>query len=129
MSVPHFLFLSRAGLIRASSRLLVRITAIKCAFVLQWPGSSTNDYDSTSAIENLLISSLSKSSKVDGHDVGSGETNIFIETDDPQKLYEEIISVLGSHDAWPDIRFAYRNVDEDAYTVLWPTNLRDFEVR
>jgi hypothetical protein len=58
------------------------------------------DYDSMIAIENLLISGISKNSCVDGHDVGSDEVNIFIETDDPQRLYDEVRSLLGSHDAW-----------------------------
>ena len=101
---------------------------MKYVFVIQWPGSSTEDYDSMVEIENLLISGLSDGNNVDGHDVGSGEVNIFIETDDPLGLYKEILSVLGAHDARPDIRMAYRNAEGGTYTVLWPTNLRDFEV-
>jgi hypothetical protein len=101
---------------------------MKYLFVLQWPASSLEDHDSMVAIEELLISSLSKSSNVDGHDTGSGENNIFIETDDPQGLYEEIRHLLGSYSAWSDIRVAYRDMEGDAYTVLWPKDLRDFRV-
>ena len=54
---------------------------MKYLFVLQWPATSVDDYDSMVAIENFLISFLSGSSRVDGHDVGAGEANIFIETD------------------------------------------------
>jgi hypothetical protein len=92
---------------------------MKYVFVIQWPGSSMEDYDEMVAIENLLISSVSKNSRVDGHDVGSDEVNIFIETNDPQRLYDEVRSLLGS----------YRSMEGDAYTVLWPKNLRDFDVR
>jgi len=102
---------------------------MKYTFVLQWPASSMGDYDSMIAIEGLLVSTLSKSSNVDGHDTGAGETNIFIDTDDPTALYEEIRSVLGSHGAWSDIRVAYRNVEGGPYTVLWPKSFRDFRVR
>jgi hypothetical protein len=59
---------------------------MKYVFVIQWPGSSTEDYDSMVEIENLLISGLSDGNNVDGHDVGSGEVNIFIETDNPLRL-------------------------------------------
>jgi hypothetical protein len=86
------------------------------------------DYDSMVTIENLLISSISRNSNVDGHDVGSDEVNIFIETDDPQGLYDEVSSLLGPYDAWSDIRIAYRSAEGGAYTVLWPKNLRDFDV-
>jgi hypothetical protein len=105
------------------------MTVMKYIFVLQWPASSIDDYDSMVAIENLLISALSKNSNVDGHDIGAGETNIFIETDDPNGLYEEIKSALGSHGAWSYIRVAYRNTEGGAYMILWPKNLRDFRVR
>jgi hypothetical protein len=101
---------------------------MKYIFVIQWPGSSMEDYDEMVAIENLLISTVSKNSRVDGHDVGSDEVNIFIETNDPQRLYDEVTSLLGSHEAWSNIRLAYRSVEGDAYTVLWPKNLGDFDV-
>jgi hypothetical protein len=102
---------------------------MKYLFVLQRPASSVEDYDSmVVAIEDLLISSLSKNSNVDGHDTGSGENNFVIETDDPLGLYEEIRHLLGSHSAWSDICVAYRDMEGGAYTALWPKNLRDFRV-
>jgi len=79
-------------------------------------------------IESLLIEVLPKGDSVDGHDAGSGEVNIFVETDDPQRTYQRIRSVLGVHDAWSGIRIAYRNMEGGPYTVLWPSNLRQFSV-
>ena len=40
------------------------------------------------ASEDALIETLQDSAKVDGHDVGSDETNIFIFTLHPQKTFE-----------------------------------------
>lgn len=102
---------------------------MKYVLVLQWPGSSMEDYNSMIGVEELLTSSLPRGSIVDGHDVGSGETNIFIETDDPQRSFEAVKSVLGSRDTWSTVRIAYRGSKGDKYTILWPNNLRDFEVR
>jgi hypothetical protein len=58
--------------------------------VLQWPAHSFNDYDEMVAVEDLLIAKLSEQSEVDGHDFGTGETNIFVQTDDPRRAFEEI---------------------------------------
>jgi len=45
--------------------------------VLQFRGDSPEDLDATVAMEDDLIEELGDSADVDGHDVGSGETNIF----------------------------------------------------
>src|SRR6266508_3039590 len=40
------------------------------------------------SLEDELIETLRDSAKVDGHDVGSGEVNIFIFTTEPQKTFQ-----------------------------------------
>lgn len=50
---------------------------MKYQLVLQWPASSIKDYDAMIEAENALIENLSAANDVDGHDVGSGEVNIF----------------------------------------------------
>jgi hypothetical protein len=90
--------------------------------------TSLEDYDAMIEIENPLIATLSKGDHVDGHDAGSGEVNIFIETNEPQRAYQQIKSALSSHDAWSEIRIVYRGVEGGPYTVLWPGHLTDFRV-
>ena len=62
------------------------------------------------------------------YDVGSGEVNIFVGTNDPQRLYEELRALLMERGAWSDARIAYREADGDSYTVLWPKGLQEFKV-
>jgi hypothetical protein len=96
--------------------------------VLQWPASSIEEYDTMIEIENLLIKALPNDDRVDGHDAGSGELNIFIEADDPERTYHLIRSALSHRGEWSKIRIAYRNVEGGPYTVLWPRDLHQFGV-
>jgi hypothetical protein len=73
--------------------------------VLQWPTSSIDDCDAIVEIEDALTKGLVA---VDGDDIGSGEVNIFIHTDDPIRTFEEVRFVLGLRTIWSDIRVAYR---------------------
>src|SRR5262245_52379044 len=90
--------------------LLQTKSDMKYQLVLQWPGSSLKDYDEMIAMENKLIEDLSKGSKVDGHDAGSGEVNIFILTDDPELTFSEAKAILGNNDRLLSVRVAYREV-------------------
>jgi hypothetical protein len=58
---------------------------MKYQLALQWPASSIKDCDAMIEIEDTLTNHLSKNCEVDGHDVGSGEVNIFIHTDNPTR--------------------------------------------
>lgn len=96
--------------------------------VLQWPGPSLKDYDEMVAVENKLIENLSEGSEVDGHDVGSGEVNIFILTDNPELAFNEAKGILGNSDHWLNVRAAYREITQDYYTIFWPENSTEFDV-
>jgi hypothetical protein len=96
--------------------------------VLQWPASSIDDYDTIMEIEGALVETLTAGSELDGHDAGSGEINIFIRTDEPNRIFEEVKSVLGRREVWFDIRVAYRDLEATKYMVLWPKDLMDFTV-
>jgi hypothetical protein len=63
--------------------------------VLQFRNDSLDDFDAMVALEGELIETLSDAAKVDGHDVGSGETNIFILTSDPEATFSLTKPVLG----------------------------------
>ena len=88
--------------------------------VLQFRGDSLADYDAMVALENELIAELGHSAEVDGHDVGSGETNIFIITADPVRTFRESKVVLERKRCLGAVTAAYRAVDGEAYTVVWP---------
>jgi hypothetical protein len=96
--------------------------------VLQFPGSTLNDFDALVALEDALIGELKPLGEVDGHDLGSDEGNIFISTDDPRKAFQKAKEILGHLDL-NELRAAFRLKDGDEYTVLWPPELRAFSVK
>ena len=97
--------------------------------VLQWPGSAEVDFEQLVRMEDELEGSLSESSIVDGHDVGSEEMNIFIGTDQPSRAFAEVQRILGHWPRWPDVRVAHRERSGDIYTVLWPPGRTEFTVK
>jgi hypothetical protein len=101
----------------------------KCQLVLQLPASSIQDYDSVVQLEEKIEAALPKDATVDGHDMGSGEANIFIHTDNPVLTYGKIRVALHTQLEWKDIKVAYRELSGDTYTVLWPEDYTDFEVK
>jgi hypothetical protein len=95
--------------------------------VLQWrTESSLASYDSLIETENLLIEGLAGRNKVDGHDAGSGELNIFIFTDDPVECFGEVKAILAGRKEWDGVRAGFREIGEDDYTILWPKHLSKF---
>ena len=101
---------------------------MKYQLVVQLPASSIHDYDEMIALENTLIEALPEGSEVDGHDAGSGEANIFINTDVPARVFNEIKSVLAASDLLATARIAFREQSKSEYTVLWPDGLETFKV-
>ena len=97
--------------------------------VLQLAGSTEDDFDSLVAVEGELGSSLGEYASVDGHDFGSGEMNIFIETDDPLRAFAAVQDVLIRNDRWSGLIAAYREASGENYTVLWPFGLESFEIK
>ena len=102
---------------------------MKYQLVLQWPATSISDYDALIEVEDALIEKLSDDNEVDGHDAGSGEVNIFIRTDDPERALKQVEDILGGHVFWVDVRVAYREVAGNEYTILWPKGLAEFRVK
>jgi len=93
---------------------------MKYQLVLQFRGDSLRDYDAMVSLENDLIAALDDSANVDGHDVGSGEINIFIFTDEPKKTFQQAKPVLKQGGSLDSVRAAYRLADGEDYTVIWP---------
>jgi hypothetical protein len=97
--------------------------------VLQFKGDSLADYNEINALENSLIKLLGGLAEVDGHDVGSGETNIFIFTSDPPGTFQQVRPMLEHMGYLQEVTAAFREADRDRYTVLWPEgSARDFGI-
>lgn len=97
--------------------------------MLRWPiESPTGDYDQVIQTEDLLREELMGGSEVDGHDLGSGEMNIFLLTDDPTATFEAVRRILERGPAWATVRIAYRVAQGGRYTILWPEDLTEFRV-
>jgi hypothetical protein len=101
---------------------------MKYQLVLQWSASSIDDYDTMIAVEDALIEGLRDGSVVDGHDGGSGQVNIFILTNNPMETFGCLEGILKDHDAWPNVRIAYRDLERSEYIILWPKTLSEFRV-
>lgn len=93
---------------------------MKYQLALQFPASYIRDYDEMIALEDDLIEKLGLSAKVDGHDCGSGEMNIFIHTDEPEKTFEAIRQVVTKQKLIEKLVAAYRERTGEDYTVIWP---------
>jgi hypothetical protein len=96
--------------------------------VLQWSASEVSDYDALIAIEDSLEASITGGAVVDGHDMGSGEMNIFVETNDPTSTFREAEAALGSSPLWTGVRAAFREVGGEEYKIIWPPDLQTFAV-
>ena len=93
---------------------------MKYQLVLQFPDRWLWGFHFLVRLEDQLIRILGSSADVDGHDCGSGEMNIFIYTDDPVGTFQRIRPVL-ARKWWLKISAAaYREVDGEDYTVIWP---------
>jgi hypothetical protein len=96
--------------------------------VLQFAADAISDYGALIAIENQLIAALGEAA-VDGHDMGSGEANIFLSTSDPQETFRQVAPLLERTGKMEAVAAAYRGTDEDLYHVLWPEgSQRQFSV-
>jgi hypothetical protein len=101
---------------------------MKYQLVLQLPASSIKDYDAMIELEETIMKSLGNLGKVDGHDAGSGEMNIFILTDHPKLAFQGIKQLLGTRDFMPDLKVAYREIGKDEFTILHPAGLSYFAI-
>jgi hypothetical protein len=91
--------------------------------VLQFPAHVVN-YDELIAIEDELLEVVAPPAEVDGHDFGSGEGSIFILTDSPEATFDAVLPVLRELSRDRDATVAYRAVQGEQYTVLWPKGFK-----
>ena len=101
---------------------------MKCQLVLQFTIHSLQDYDDLVQLEEQLARALREMAELDGHDAGSGEFNMFFMTDFPKAALEGCLPLLDTLDMTSGLRAAYRELDQEEYTVLWPADLADFRI-
>ena len=86
------------------------------------------DYDAFVELETMIIDSIGQRGTVDGHDIGCGEMNVFIYTNDPAETLRFIQNTLGTRDFAPTMKAAFREVESDEFTVLYPPGETEFLV-
>ena len=92
--------------------------------VLQFPITESFDFDALIELETKLTFELGSEHGIDGHDFGSGEVNVFINTNNPDDAFKKTI-VLLSDQFSSILKAAYRKSDADQYIWLHPANNRD----
>jgi hypothetical protein len=100
---------------------------MKYQLVIQFSGKSMDDFDHLIEIEDTLEENLTGDCEVDGHDFGSGEMNIFILTEEPVETFMQTKSLL-DHDDLSNMKAAYRDIEAEKFTILWPKGLTKFVV-
>jgi hypothetical protein len=88
--------------------------------VFQFPDDFFASLDEVRVFENKLSLSLPKTHAVDGYDVGSGTINFFVYTASPEAAFRNFRKYLGTNRVAKKVRVAYRYVDGEAFTLLWP---------
>jgi hypothetical protein len=104
------------------------MTATKYQLVLQLPALSLDDYDQMVELEDAIVGRLASLGRVDGHDAGSGEMNIFILTNCPKRAFDRIKQLPGMRKFMPDLKVAYREVGKNDFTILYPAGLTYFAI-
>jgi hypothetical protein len=88
--------------------------------VLQFRGNDRLDFDALVDLEEELQRLVEPLADVDGHDMGSGEINIFILTADPVATFERAKPLLSDASLLNKVVVAYRELLSDNFTVIWP---------
>ena len=101
---------------------------MKYHLIIQFPEELYGDLDWISDLEDRLDESIIDA-EVDGHDMGGGEVNIFIHANNPVDTFKIAKTILEEDGVeLKNIKFAYREINDDNYIPLWPENLINFRV-
>ncbi len=95
--------------------------------VIQFSDELLN-YDELIEMEDALIDTLKNEADIDGHDMGAGEVNFFILTNTPENTFNDTRNVVEGKVSTEQYRAAYREVEGDSYTILWPSDLVEFQI-
>lgn len=95
--------------------------------VLEFAGDDMENYDRVITLETKLEAEL-VTGEVDGHDVGGGVVNIFIDTGNPIECFKEAMQIMNDMKQTPDAA-GYRKLKEEDYERLWPEISTPFELK
>lgn len=84
--------------------------------VLPVPGSSYRDRDEVTHLQKCVSVALGNTGRVDRRDAGAGETDFLILTKTPLEAYDALKG-FGDFDARPELRAAYRRLENEDYEV------------
>src|SRR5215467_585810 len=101
---------------------------MKYQLVLQWPTSFFRGLGFLIALEDAVTAGIGDLGTVDGHDMGSGEMNIFVFSDEPDRAFERIKAIPKVARNRRKLKAGYRNIDGDEYTPIYPEGLKQFSV-
>lgn len=101
---------------------------MKYQLIFQFRASDVNDFDELVALEEKLVEHLAPPSEVDGHDFGQDEFNIFILIDDPKGAFAQSEQIIQEQHRKQEMKVAYRALDQDEYTILWPPTAESFRI-
>jgi hypothetical protein len=86
--------------------------------VLEFHGDDLPNFDRVIALETKLEEELTIG-EVDGHDVGGGIVNIFVDTKEPERCFAEAMRIISGSEPKPEAA-GFRDFEEDDYVRLWP---------
>ncbi len=95
-----------------------------------WPVGDIACFDRVAELELRIDAVLSAADddSVDGHDAGSGELNIFILSNTPAHTFQRIRPLIEEWAPGANVRAAYRDIDGETFTIIWPPDLATFDV-
>lgn len=108
--------------------MALQITVMAYQLVLQFPFTSPSDYDKLIELENAITSQIGGLGKVDGHDAGASEMNIFIYTDDPIAAFERACVASVPEEMLANMKAAFRDRGAEEFTVIYPNGLTRFKI-
>jgi hypothetical protein len=96
--------------------------------VIQFPATFFPDQTSIEAFGERIAECMPRTHEYDGFDHGSGTTNYFLYSNTPNAILTNFRKYLGTNKVEKKVRIAYRSVDHDIWTNLWPKrDIRPFD--
>ena len=96
--------------------------------VIQFPATFFTDQTSIEAFGERIAECMPRTHEYDGFDHGSGTTNYFLYSNTPNAILTNFRKYLGTNKVEKKVRIAYRSVDHEIWTNLWPKrDIRPFD--